>query len=75
MFDIAEQTMIISKLDSKTKGNNYIRQKEKASEAMTSQAMHFSGGSIKATASTSGSHLSYRLIGRKEMKKKNQHSS
>jgi len=68
-FDIAEQTMIISKQDRKTKGNNYIRQKEKASEATTSQVVHFSGGSIKETASTLGNHLSYRLTGRKEMKK------
>jgi len=69
VFDIAEQTMIISKLDRKTKGNNYIRQKEKASEATTSQVVHFSGGSVKETASTLGNHLSYRLTGRKEMKK------
>ena len=68
-FDIAEQTMIISKQDRKTKGNNYIRQKEKASEATTSQVVHFSGGSVKETASTLGNHLSYRLTGRKEMKK------
>jgi len=61
--------MIISKLDRKTKGNNYIRQKEKASEATTSQVVHFSGGSVKETASTLGNHLSYRLTGRKEMKK------
>jgi len=68
-FDIAEQTMIISKQDRKTKGNNYIRQKEKASEATTSQVVHFSGGSVKETTSTSDNHLSYRLTGRKEMKK------
>jgi len=75
-FDITEQTMIISKHDRKTKGNDYIRQKEKASEAMTSQVVHFSGGSTKETASTSGNHLSYRLTGRKEMKKmQNQHRS
>jgi len=61
--------MIISKHDRKTKGNDYIRQKEKASEAMTSQAVHFNGGSVKETASTLGTHLSYRLTGRKEMKK------
>ena len=75
-FGITEQTMIISKHDRKTKGNDYIRQKEKASEVMTSQAVHFSGGSVKETASTSGSHLSYLLTCRKEMKKaQNQHRS
>ena len=51
-FDITEQTMTMSKHDRKTKGNDYIRQKEKASEATTSQVVHFSGGSIKETAST-----------------------
>jgi hypothetical protein len=49
---LTSQAMIISKAERKTKGNDQIRQREKTSETMTSEALHLSSGSRGQRAST-----------------------